>query len=300
MDKKISPTLSPAENANFLSTQNLEAKNHFGSINWTPLSEEYNFLPSDEKTGLKDFLYGARDLAASSLAQLFGKLDINQSRYQHLKDLPLGIESDSDIPGVYDPGIYGIIIGRDSDAVADYDFADSEDLPKLQRQLSVTIAHEMIHALQTVPSLVTPDSFDTIGNTIMGWSGLEEGMAEALANIATMMSTKNASLEDSAVKLEHFCIDNDLPATAASAHLIQNLDPSSLSWYLTPEDSNQIERNNKFQQLFGSDYNIICQNFNHLYDHEIDHNPLPNETVNSLLAQTSAIIDRATTSSQAA
>lgn len=259
------------------------------------MADEYGLTNEDEKNGLKDFLYGARDTAADAVGNLFSELGIDNKQFEYIYKMPMGLEEGSDIPGAYDPGIYGIIVGRESENVEDFLDDDGTEQTKIQNRLAATVTHELVHSFQTVPSPFLEDSFDTVGNTVMGWTGLEEGMAEALGNIAVKKQLKNWGLEETAKNLEDVCAERDMPATQMSARLIRKMKPEQLSWYLTCGQTGEAKSNNKIKKAFGPSYEAFCQNMINLHDYECEINHLSDDTKKKLVEQTTKFIDNAMT-----
>ncbi len=255
------------------------------------MAEEYAMTDEDKESGLESFLYEARDTAAKAVGNLFSEIGIDSNQFQFIEEIPIGLEEDSDMAGVYDPGIYGIVVGRDSDEIEEFYDSEGDERQKVRNRLSVSLAHEMIHSIQTTPSNYLEDGYDTVGNTVMGWKGLEEGMAEALGNIAMKMYLKNTNLKETAQDLEEACAKRDMPATQLAAKLIDKMGTDTLKWYIICAQTGEYRSNNQIQQLFGSSYNTFCKNMTVLYDCEIYGN-LDNNKKQSLLNQTSDIIDK--------
>ena len=254
---------------------------------WVPMADEYTPTDEDSRTGLIKFLYEARDTAAKAVGNLFSSVGAETDKY--IYDMPIGIEEDSDVSGAYDPGVYGIVVGRDSEDVLEFQESNGENI-RLRNRVATTMAHEMIHAEQTVPADFPVESFDTVGNTMMGWYGLEESMTEALGNIAMNMQVNNQSLEESARKLEERCMNTTMPATQMAAKLIQKMGPELLKWYLTCAKDENRKSDNKLESTLGDRYRIFLQNMTKLYEHEIDED-VDESDYQNLLQQTEQIID---------
>lgn len=262
---------------------------------YRPIPDKYALTDTDKQNGLEKILYEARDLAANSIGALFSQLEINTELFEHLYKIPLGIDQEENIPGQYVPGVYGIVIGKESEDVQDY-LNDNTNQVKSKKHLARTMAHEMIHAFQTVRLSVqdgTDYIFKTIGNTSVG-IGVEEGMAEALSNIAVDMYLNNRDLKDAAQNLENFCANQDAPATQMSAKLIHKIRPEQLKNYLMlDQPGNSI---NELFILFGPSYQLFCQNMKKLYDYENNSKPdnlLQRITAESITNQTGRLIDNA-------
>lgn len=260
---------------------------------WARMDDEYELVEEDEKNGLKDFLYGARNVAANAVSNLFSELGIDSEQFKYLYKIPIGLEEKSDMAGIYEPGCYGIVIGRNSKEIEE--FSDGKtNKEKLQKRLASSITHEMIHSFQTV--LLPDDKYGTVGDAVMGWKeGLEEGMAEALGSIAMKMSIKGCGLIETAQDLEDYCAENDMPATQMSARLIRKMKPEQLRWYLTCGKTGEAKSNNQIKKMFNASYDNFCRNMVSLYDDECKGN-LPNNVKNLMVYQTIQFIDTAMSS----
>ena len=260
---------------------------------WVPMADENILTKEDENNGLKDFLYEVRNSAADAVSNLFTSLGIEKEQFKYMYEMPVGLEEESDMTGMYYPGIYGIVLGRNSEDIKEFLNGNEETRKKLQKRMTATMVHEMIHSFQTVPSNILEGGFDTVGNTTKGWVGLEEGMTEALSAIAVKMQINNWGLKETAQNLEEVCTKRDMPATQMAARLIRKMKPQLLKWYLTSGINNDASSNNEIEKAFGASNSTFCKNMELLYEHE-QYDNLSENTKERLVEQTMHLIDEAT------
>lgn len=238
-----------------LKSENIEHQSNNGMMpsDWFPLEDEVKLSKEDKESGLESFLYKARDTAAEAIENLFEGLGIDEKFYGHVKNMPVGLEDEEEYAGMSRPGQYGIILGRKSEDIVDYTSGTKgeAELNRTQNSLAKTMAHEMIHSIQTVPPQTDYDQFEFLGHNIMNLEGFEEGMAEALANISIGMLKTKSTLKDEALKLEDYCAKRgDVPATQMAARVIRKVNPEFLRWYLTCAQTSEYKRD-KVREIFG-------------------------------------------------
>ena len=262
---------------------------------WIKMADEDDLTESDKANGLAEKLYEARDTAADAVGNLLSEIGVDRDYYRHIYKIPIGLETDSDEPGAYDPGIYGIIIGRETDeiiALSSTEHYKSDTAEKVQKRLAATIAHEMIHAIQVVKF---PEGsileHGNLSNAVRGYGGLEEGMAEALGQIAMYKQTNGGSINEAAQALEDFCAEHDAPATQMSAKLIKSASPALLSWYIKCAQTREYTENkNMLKRVLGASYDDFLEGMDTLYDYEIGDGD--DDGVPECLAELAEIIDK--------
>lgn len=251
---------------------------------------EFENLPNanDRECGLVDFLDKSRDIAAEAVGNFFTEIGIDKNNYRYLKDIPIGLEEEKDYTS-YPVGLFGILVGRDSDEIEGFYTGDKE---RNQKYLAMSFAHEMIHVIQTVPSSINEDGMVTIGNKLVGWGGIEEGMAEALGRMAMSMHYKGFNREEAANDLEKRCRENNvMPATRMSARLIGKMSDESLAEYLTiAQTGNYSNNNNILRKVLGEEYGDFLKKMELLYYEFEEKDRVPNQ---SLIHECETIIDNA-------
>lgn len=271
---------------------------------WYAMPEECEI----EEGKLKDALYESRDLAAQAVGNLFSKIGVGIGIYDHIYKIPVGLMQNNKEPddaGDYLPGVYAVFCGEKSDDVCDLndllgygDSLDEEDIARLKRRIAGTMAHEMVHSVQTVSNVFNnfiPDglAFVNLGGdrgAIPDWEGLTEGMAEALGFIAMNMYLKNMELSVASEALEEECRKRQAPATQLSARMVRKMDPELLKWYLTCAQTGSYKGENKLQGALGSDYTVFLKNLNRLYEIEVSEQPMKPSDV-EITQQMEKIID---------
>ena len=159
-------------------------------------------------------------------------------------------------------------MGRDSDDVVECQEGNNIIRKRYRNRFATTIAHEMIHVIQTVPSTYPKGTYKTVGDSVMGWAGLEEGMAEALGNIAMGIEIKGWGFEEAARNLEERARSGDAPLTQVSARLAYKMSPELLNWYITCGQTGEYENNNKLREILGSSCKDFLRNMVILSDYE--------------------------------
>lgn len=257
---------------------------------WSSLPEEFKLTDEDEKKGIANVLRESRDIASNALKKLFSVIGVKEEYYSHTSGMPIGINRKSYITGEYRAGLYGIVMGGESEDFLD--FVDGKiDEEKAKKRFSQTMAHEMVHSVQTgTIKYGTIDTFNTIGSMIGKGKGFEEGMAEALSNIA--LKTRNESeisLADAASDLEAFANDYDVPCTQVAAYFISKAPKELLSWYITCAQSGEWKKENKLKKALGENYDQFLTNMNAL--HEYEEETGGPENVQEVVNQTKQMID---------
>jgi len=275
-----------------------------GEAEKSPLPHGWDAMPEGYEIGdgrLKDALYESRDIAARAVANLFSEIGVEKELYGHVYDMPVGLIDDPDYikdAGSYDPGIYAIMLGKESKDVCELGgllssetFSEEDFAEKVKRRIADSMAHEMVHSVQTVPDCYGIDGFfGTIGDTMMGWHGLEEGMTEALGNIAMKMHLKNMSLSAVSEDLEERCKKEQMPATQLSARMVRKMSPELLKWYLSCAQTGSYKGENKLQSALDGDYAVFLKNLNRLYKIEVEDQQMePSDT--KIIQQMEKIID---------
>lgn len=260
---------------------------------WRHISDKYAPSDEDKQNGLTEFLYDTRNTAAKAIGDLFFKVGLKPEQYSYIYGMQIGIDEESDAPGAYYPGLYGIIVGRYSDEIFNFVDSDQEERQKIKNNLAATMAHELIHSIQTVRLTLPKDGFATIGDVMAGWKdGLDEGMAEAFGYIAIEIYNNESSIEEAAQKLEKFCVTADAPATQMSARIIHKMKPELLSWYLGCAQTEEYKTKNPLQEAFGDSYNPFLKNMVRLYSYE-NNNDIDEDELKGLVGQTTEMIDNA-------
>lgn len=266
---------------------------------WVDMAEEYEI--DDEDNGeLKEFLEKSKGIAIKSLETMFSSIGVDKKYYDYIYGMPVGLDEDSEIPGEYHPGTYGIIIGVNSSELADF-YSGKEETKRMPGAgMAEVIAHEIIHSVQTVPiklhEVDGPDDIyhDTIGRKFKGWhGGFEENMTDALAEIAVGMTIYNKNLQDVAEQYESFLAKENegiMPGNQMAARLIRKMDPELLKWYVTCAQDNDYEED-RIRKLMGEDGDEFIENMNMLYKYQIDDRK-DADTIAIITKRTQELIDK--------
>ncbi len=313
---------------------------------WAPLADAYRLTDADWQSGLGEALYAARDTAAAALDRCLAHLGVDRSFYAFVADLPVGLDAQSAAAGAYDPGCYGVTVGRRSDAVQAWLAGERDPAGRNQMHLVCSLAHEMLHAVLTgppaspspspdvastgvEPAPPSPDAIPTgvepappdvaptsapptppppaadrpyslsqLMRTLpgsspgAGWSALEEGVVETLANVATQtFYHPDLPFQTSLHDFESYCrTATTAPVSAAAAHLLDHMTPAQTTWLLTCAQTGAYPED-QIGAAFGADYPRFLENLSALYTHELADTPGATAAAQPRLAATLRLID---------
>lgn len=277
---------------------------------WARMAPEYEPTQADIGNGMVETLETARDTAYDTVDNLMQKFNVPSRYYDFMARMPIGLDK-TENSGECMPGNFGIIIGRDSPELYNWDWQDEEEREHTGKKVAGSITHEMMHTVQALvsedglPSTIGPlmalnlyqvaQPPESLRQTIYdGWDGVEEGMTEALSMIARKIRRHPMGVDEAAADFEDFCAEHDAPATQVGAHIIRRFSPDDIRWYLTAAQSGDY-RNDRFAFIFGRDYFKFLGNMDQLYKYEIgspERGLKTKDDAEEILKQTLELIDQ--------